>query len=273
MQGRLSRAPAGRAQSFPFATWRAEFEAAAAIGAAHLEWLVTAETDGVNPLFDDRGIDAITAMIAATGVGVPAVCADFLIAEPLVRTSPGRRQIAIDRLGDLAARGGRIGAAVIVVPILENGEARTVAERREVAEALAPVLGAAAARGQRLAIESQMPVEALLDLIERCGPATSGACYDVGNATAAGFDAAADIRQLGRSVIAVHLKDRLRGGGSVPLGAGHVDFDAVFEALAAIGFAGPMTLETPAGGDPRASALRHLQFVRQRARSAAPARR
>jgi sugar phosphate isomerase/epimerase len=45
----------------------------------------------------------------------------------------------------------------------------------------------------------------------------------------------------------VHLKDRRRGGPTVPFGRGDVDFSAVVGELAACGFSGPFVLEAARG--------------------------
>lgn len=60
----------------------------------------------------------------------------------------------------------------------------------------------------------------------------------------------------------VHVKDRPRGGTTVPLGSGGVNFPIVFRALDRAGFAGPVTLQTARGGDEAELARRNLRFVR-----------
>jgi hexulose-6-phosphate isomerase len=42
----------------------------------------------------------------------------------------------------------------------------------------------------------------------------------------------------------VHVKDRLLGGTTVPLGAGNAQFDVVFAELAKVGYAGAYILQT-----------------------------
>ena len=53
-------------------------------------------------------------------------------------------------------------------------------------------------------------------------------CYDVGNRTADGADAAEEILSLGSLIAEIHIKDR-PGGPNVNLGLGDVDFDGVFD--------------------------------------------
>lgn len=268
MQGRLSPAPAGRAQVFPFETWRSEFAAAAVAGIGFIEWLVTADGFDENPLLARDGAAAIRALIDAHGVRVNTLCADFLIHEPLVRVEAARRAASLCRLSDVVDRSLDIGASVIVVPLLEEGEIRNRDEAAEVAECLQPIARAARASGQRIAIECLLPIDDLCDLVSRCGSPSIGVCYDAGNGASMGFDAGRDIRRLGAALFEMHMKDRRRGGPSVPLGSGEVDFADVFHALGEIGFTGPITLETPVGDDPLASAVRHVTFVRHHARHA-----
>ena len=42
----------------------------------------------------------------------------------------------------------------------------------------------------------------------------------------------------------MHIKDRLLGGTTVPLGSGSADFEAVFSSLANIGYNGNYILQT-----------------------------
>ena len=68
--------------------------------------------------------------------------------------------------------------------------------------------------------------------------------YDVGNSTKNGFDVVEEIRWLGGARICeVHLKDNPHY-----LGEGQIDFTAVIDALADIGFDGWAQLETDSPG-------------------------
>lgn len=261
MQGRLSPAPPGRPQAFPEASWRDEFDRAAACGFDGLEWLVTEESFDRNPLCTEAGLDQIKERIAATGVRVMSVCADFCIARPLVRVTDAEQRSTVDRLMRLVERIAAVGGDVVLVPVLEQGAIVADHESSTVVAALAPVLQLAEARGIRIGIESDLAADQLCGLILRANSPTLGAYYDVGNATAAGFDAAAGVRVLGPLLAGVHVKDRTIAGGSVPLGLGDADFAGCFAALAEVGYAGSLILETPVGDDPIEMAGRNLAFV------------
>jgi sugar phosphate isomerase/epimerase len=84
--------------------------------------------------------------------------------------------------------------------------------------------------------------------------------YDVGNSTIGGFNIIEEIRWLGRERICeVHLKDNPHF-----LGQGKIDFTAVVDALADIGFGGWAQLETssPTGSIENDMGA-NLRFIRQ----------
>jgi hexulose-6-phosphate isomerase len=61
----------------------------------------------------------------------------------------------------------------------------------------------------------------------------------------------------------VHVKDRILGGTTVPLGEGAADFPSVFHHLAQIGYDGALILQTAraADGDHAGSLARYRGMV------------
>ena len=58
------------------------------------------------------------------------------------------------------------------------------------------------------------------------------------------FDPTKEINQYGKYIKNVHIKDRLLGGTTVPLGEGDVDFGLVFKLLDQINYRGNYILQT-----------------------------
>ena len=82
--------------------------------------------------------------------------------------------------------------------------------------------------------------------------------YDVGNSTKAGFNVVEEIRWLGGTRICeVHLKDNPHY-----LGEGTIDFKAVIDALADVGFEGWAQLETDSPVSVEGDMRRNLKFIR-----------
>jgi L-ribulose-5-phosphate 3-epimerase len=81
----------------------------------------------------------------------------------------------------------------------------------------------------------------------------------VGNSTKGGFDVVEEIRWLGGARICeVHLKDNPHY-----LGEGKIDFRAVVDALADVGFDGWAQLETDCPTSVEDDMRRNLKFIRR----------
>jgi hexulose-6-phosphate isomerase len=270
MQGRLSPAPAGRPQAFPWATWRAEFADARTAGFEAIEWLVTAERRDENPLLTGPGAASIRLLARDTGVRVASVCADCFIALPLVGASGTQRDDRSGLLAHIVRQAALIDARTVVLPLLEGNAPADEAEAAALLRAIDPVLPHARAVGVGLALETSWPAARLLNLMAAPRSPSLGVCYDIGNAVAFGLAAAADVLALGALVRHVHVKDRRRTGESVALGEGDADLAGAFRALDAIGFRGLAILETPVGDDPLGQASRNLVAARARAAGLVP---
>jgi hexulose-6-phosphate isomerase len=71
--------------------------------------------------------------------------------------------------------------------------------------------------------------------------------YDSGNSAALGYLPDQEFGAYGNRIGSVHIKDRVQGGGTVPLGHGSTDFSAVFENLRRISYSGDFVLQTARG--------------------------
>ena len=112
-----------------------------------------------------------------------------------------------------------------------------------------------------LLLETDIDAHTLGDLFDPCSNTTTRICYDVGNRTANGADAAEEILSLGSLISEIHIKDRPYGGPNVNLGLGDVDFDDVFRLCRMLGV--PLILETTVGGNWEAAARANIRFVNE----------
>lgn len=263
MLGRLSPPVAGRLQAFPWDSWAGEFEHARTLGFDGLEWLFDADRYQENPIWTAAGISALRARSRGTDTTLRSLCADYFLAHPFVRVSREDRDHAITVLERLIRCASSAGIETILLPVLESAEVRTPDEKDQLLDALHGPLQLADEFGVRLGLETELPAHEFLDLIEVAGHPSLGAYYDTGNATAKGFDIAADVRILGPRLVGVHIKDRKVDGGSVRLGAGDADFRSFMTALGETTFTGPLVLQTPSGRDYLGAAGFQLAFISQ----------
>ena len=251
-----------RIQAFPWDRWEQEFVYAQGLGIDGIEWLFEHERWEENPILSSTGREAARTLIAQTGVAVPSVCATYFMAQPFFRTSETARRQSTEILCELIVRSAEIGARTILIPVLEVSELRTAEERDHLLSSLQRPLEVAAQHGVTLGLETELPKGQYLDVVQFKPHSNLGIYYDVGNATAAGYNPASDLRAFGRYLVGLHLKDRLRNGPTVPFGAGHTDFVAVIKALKQIEFSGALVLEAASGVEYLDAASHNHQYIR-----------
>lgn len=263
IQGRLSPRPAGKLQEFPWASYAAEFPKAARLGFHSIEWIFEAARFEENPLWTEAGREEIRELIERSGVRVQSVCADYFMVHRLAGESDAALAQNRDVLAELIVAAHGVGADRILLPLLETSAVDTPALKREVVMNLRSVAPVAERYGVTLGLELEIPGEEYASLIRSVGSTRVRAYYDTGNSTAQGADIAVDVVPLLPLLHAVHIKDRVRGGGSRPLGTGDAHFQGFFAQLVRAGFRGDFVLQHYFENDPELEAERSLSFVQQ----------
>lgn len=153
----------------------------------------------------------------------------------------------------------KLGVKVVLLPFFGKGALTTRAEMDHVGDVLREVAPAAERAGVILGLEDTISAEDNVRIMERSQSPAVQVYYDVGNSTRNGFDIIKEIRWLGRERICeVHLKDNPHY-----LGQGPIDFRAVVDALADIGFSEWAQLETASPTKSVEDDMRkNLQFIR-----------
>ena len=67
--------------------------------------------------------------------------------------------------------------------------------------------------------------------------------YDIGNSASLGYNVEEEFKFYGNYISDVHIKDRVFNGGSVELGSGDADFDALVIELKKIDYSGLIILQ------------------------------
>lgn len=170
-------------------------------------------------------------------VGLPlaSVCLEILHKNVLKSDPLGRRWVA-----DSVPVARALGVKVVLLPFFGKGALQTQAEMDYVGDVLRELAPAAQKAGVILGLEDTISARDNVRIMERAKSPAVLTYYDVGNSTKGGFDVVEEIRWLGADRICeVHLKDNPHF-----LGQGKIDFPAVVDALADIGFRQWAELET-----------------------------
>lgn len=258
-QGRLTPS-GGRLQAFPHGAWKEEFGVAKELGFDGIELIVERPAGAPNPIWDDEGVEGLRAAMLETGVRALSLTDDEIMDAGLLRTGPDA-EACFATLAKLVRQMGKIGAERIVLPFLEEASLKTDREAFLTARGwLEKIVPVADETGITVLLENDLPTDMLKELVATTGGKV-GVCYDTGNRAYFGYDPA-EILELGDVIRHVHIKDKEPGGKNVMLGTGKVDFKTVFANLDAIGYDGPLILETCRGDEDVEAGRKNLAFVK-----------
>jgi L-ribulose-5-phosphate 3-epimerase len=184
---------------------------------------------------------------------IESLCLEMLHRNYLKSDPLGPRWVA-----DCIPIANAMGVRVVLLPFFGKGALKTTAEMDKVGDILKEIAPAAEKFGVILGLEDTISARDNVRIMERTKSPAVLTYYDVGNSTKGGFNVVEEIRWLGAARICeVHLKDNPHY-----LGEGMIDFKAVIDALADIGFDGWAQLETDSPVSVEADMRRNLKFVR-----------
>ena len=187
------------------------------------------------------------------GLPVESLCLEILHRNYLKSDPLGQRWVA-----DSIPIAKAMGVRVVLLPFFGKGALQTTAEMDKVGDTLKEIAPAAEQAGVILGLEDTNSARDNVRIMDRTKSSAVLTYYDVGNSTKNGFNVVEEIRWLGGGRICeVHLKDNPHY-----LGEGSIDFKAVIDALADIGFDGWAQLETDSPVSVEADMRRNLKFVR-----------
>lgn len=205
--------------------------------------------DHVPYVLDDAAVAQVAATVTASGLRVRSVNAD--VGDLNAHTSDDderERSAHLDHLLDLCVA---IGSNALVLPngAQDHGPVDSLdADLDRVALRLTAYAARAAARGIELWVEAPHWFRLAYDLdrtralLSRL-PASVGVVCDVSHITASGSTPAEFLAVFGDRTRHVHLRDAEPGYIHHSIGNGVVDFAALADALASIGYDGDLALE------------------------------
>jgi hexulose-6-phosphate isomerase len=246
MQGRLTAPVGDRIQAFPADHWRDEFARARDAGLSSIEWIYETSGRDCNPLCTDQGIAEFRRLAAIHHVAVRSVCADYFMEQPLVRATGADLAARVEHLRWLIAQCRTAGIERIVLPFVDASDVQTAEEEAMLVEILTDAQGTAAQADVELHLEMSFAPARFAAFLARL-PGAVRVNYDSGNSASLGYHPDEEFAEYGDRIGSVHVKDRVRGGGTVPLGNGSADLPAFFAGLSHIDYGGDIILQVARG--------------------------
>ena len=244
MQGRFSPIINGRIQAFPWETWEEEFVMASKIGINIMEWTLDQERLYENPLLNESGRNTIISLCKKYNIFIPSLTGDCFMQAPFWKAIGEERIKLKNDFLNIVSSASLIGIRIIVIPLVDNGTIENDHQEDVLINFLKTQETMLLKNKIRISFESDFAPTNLLRFINRLDSPLFGINYDIGNSASLGFDPKEEFKIYGNRVNNVHIKDRLLGGSTVPLGKGNANFPLVFNELKKSNYVGNLIMQT-----------------------------
>jgi hexulose-6-phosphate isomerase len=249
MQGRLSAMVDGKIQAFPWDEWREEFSRASALGLTRIEWTIDQDRLRENPLNTAAGQKEILELSDRTGLKIASLTGDCFMQAPFWKTDGDAQKSLADDLDLMLASCSTLGIEFVVIPLVDNGSIESAAQTEALMGVLLDRTASLSKQGVKIVFESDLPAAPLAQFIDRFPREVFGINYDIGNSAALGYDCSEEISAYAPRILNVHMKDRLHGGTTVPLGTGAADLAKAIRLIEQSGYRGQYILQTARATD------------------------
>ena len=243
MQGRLLPKIDGRYQAHPVDKWQDEFLIASDLGLSFIEFILDFDHFESNPLMSSDRCAQIFDLSQKTGVLVKTVCADYFMEAPLHSRNKNTASTSRKVLEILIFNASKIGVTDIVLPLVDQSSVSEPELRKRFVETFNPIVKMLNDANINICLETDLPPVEFAELIANLDSNKITVNYDIGNSASLGYSPADEFLMYGTRISDVHIKDRIFGGLSVPLGDGDADFHAVLRGLAQVNYTGPLIMQ------------------------------
>lgn len=244
MQGRLLPKYCGRFQAHPVGYWKDEFPIARDLGLDCIEFIFDFNDYELNPIWSVSGINEIKNISLNTGIDVCSICADFFMECPFHADDIELRNLANSVATELIKKCGDLGVSNVVIPCVDHSSLKTPDEINIFTDEIQKVIPYAESFGVNLALETDLSPCQFKDLLTQLNSTSVKVNYDCGNSASLGYDYKKELEAYGSSISDLHIKDRIRDGGSVFLGLGDAKIKEFVGAFVSkFNFNGPVILQ------------------------------
>ena len=242
MQGRLVEPSPGKIQEFPKKNWESEFPILRKLGVHLLEWTIDWQGIDDNPILNESEIPKILKLQIENELVIPSATLDCFMQFPCWHDDFSESSFL--RYKILLENGRTLGLKYLVLPLVDASSINSDYKLESLFDFCKRITPHLISAEVQIVFESDYSSLDLLDFISKFDSRYFGVNYDIGNSASLGYCPKNEIESYGDWIKNVHVKDRVLGGSTVPLGEGSADFETVFGTLASINYAGNFILQT-----------------------------
>ncbi len=243
MQGRLSPIQGKKIQSFPWKSWKKEFQIGRKLNFRILEWTLDFKKLYSNPLMTDYGQKEIRHLCSKYNFKILSLTGDCFMQKPFWKTSSTKKYKLQNDFLNIINQSGKLGIKFIILPLVDNGKIESHKQEMILINFLKKINPILRTSKIKILFETNFKPKKYLKFIKKFDRKFFGINYDIGNSASYGFNPNEEISLYGKYVNNVHIKDRLYNGKTVPLGQGNADFMSVFKKLKQISYKGNFILQ------------------------------
>jgi L-ribulose-5-phosphate 3-epimerase len=244
MQGRLLPPVNNSIQAFPEKEWQKEFPLARALGLDCIEFIFDGDNHSRHPLMMEESLRKIQDLEHEHDIRILSVCADYFMTHPFHLGSRNEKRSNVQVLQRLIQNCASLEVENIIIPCVDNSRLRNIDDLTELKLNLGDCLNCAEDYSINLALETDLEPDVFIGLVKDFNSEYLKINYDMGNSASLGYNPAVEFECYGNCIMDVHIKDRVFGGTTVPLGEGDVDFSKVFSLLYRMNYNGLFILQT-----------------------------
>lgn len=244
MQGRLVDQIDGKIQAFPWQEWEFEFPRAAKLGLKKMEWTIDDERFFENPFVTEEGQHKILQLQQKFSLSIPSVTGDCFMQNPFWKSYGRDQELLLRKLDLVIDSASVLGTQFIVMPLVDNGSIDTLEQAEILKKILLSRTDSLGKKKVQIIFETDFSPDDYQSFISEFPDDVFNINYDIGNSASLGFNPTDELEAYGSRVVNVHVKDRIIGGSTVPLGTGSAKFDMVFASLGKQGYSGNYILQT-----------------------------
>ena len=266
MQGRLSKPVNGLIQSFPSKTWEKEFYFARKLSLSFIEWTLDYKNLYKNPLLTNPGRKKIKKLCKKYKIKINSITGDCFMQRPFRKEKKVRLKNKLIKDLDIILKStSKLKIKNIIIPLVDNGSISNKLEKDILIKELMRYSFFLTKKKINILFETDFSPNENLNLIKKFGNKNFGINYDIGNSASLNFKPRDEFKIFGKFIKNVHIKDRAKYGGTVPLGQGHANFKLIFSLLKKIKYSGNLILQVARGKTGREfeSILEHINFIKK----------
>jgi len=227
MQGRLSDMVDGRIQSFPFSNWKEEFIIAKANNFNTIEWTIDSIDIENNPILNSDIHPEINNLKEKFSINIPSITCDFFMEKPFFKVNGQKKVSRENFLIKFFGKCAELEITYIVIPLVDNGSIENEAHEEIILDFFRKHLQILKEGNLQILFESNFPPKKLKQFISKFPTNYFGINYDTGNSASLGYNHKEEFESYFKYIKNVHIKDRVLGGTTVPLGEGDANLSGI----------------------------------------------